>query len=151
MNADAVLPTKTKRSPALPGALIALALCMLLSSLSTSIANVALPTLAEAFDASFQSVQWVVLAYLLTITTLIVSVGRLSDLIGRRRLLLQGLALFSAASVVGCLSPNLWLLIALLPFALVIRYGVVAREEAYLERKFGDVYRGYRSRVRRWL
>jgi protein-S-isoprenylcysteine O-methyltransferase Ste14 len=46
---------------------------------------------------------------------------------------------------------NLWLLIMLAPLALVIRYGVVAREEAYLERKFGDVYRGYRSRVRRWL
>jgi protein-S-isoprenylcysteine O-methyltransferase Ste14 len=46
---------------------------------------------------------------------------------------------------------NLWLLIMLLPFALVIRYGVVAREEAYLERKFGDVYLDYRSRVRRWL
>src|SRR5499433_3585646 len=46
---------------------------------------------------------------------------------------------------------NLWLLIMLVPFALVIRYGVVTREEAYLERKFGDVYRGYRSRVRRWL
>jgi protein-S-isoprenylcysteine O-methyltransferase Ste14 len=46
---------------------------------------------------------------------------------------------------------NLWLLMMLVPFALVIRYGVVAREEAYLERKFGDVYRGYRSRVWRWL
>jgi protein-S-isoprenylcysteine O-methyltransferase Ste14 len=46
---------------------------------------------------------------------------------------------------------SLWLLVALMPFALVIRYGVVAREEAYLERKFGDVYRRYRSRVRRWL
>jgi protein-S-isoprenylcysteine O-methyltransferase Ste14 len=33
----------------------------------------------------------------------------------------------------------------------VIRYGVVAREEAYLERRFGDVYRRSRSRVRRWL
>src|SRR5204862_4330750 len=40
---------------------------------------------------------------------------------------------------------TLWLLMMLVPFALVIRYGVVAREEAYLERKFGDVYRGYRS------
>jgi protein-S-isoprenylcysteine O-methyltransferase Ste14 len=46
---------------------------------------------------------------------------------------------------------NFWLLAMLVLFAIVIRYGVVAREEAYLERKFGDVYRSYRSRVRRWL
>jgi len=46
---------------------------------------------------------------------------------------------------------SLWLLLTLVPFALVIRYAVVAREEAYLERKFGDVYRRYRTRVRRWL
>jgi protein-S-isoprenylcysteine O-methyltransferase Ste14 len=46
---------------------------------------------------------------------------------------------------------TLWLLVMLVPFALVIRYGVVAREEAYLDRKFGEVYRAYRSRVRRWL
>ena len=46
---------------------------------------------------------------------------------------------------------TLWLLVTLVPFALVIRYGVVAREEAYLERKFGDVYRGYHLRARRWL
>jgi protein-S-isoprenylcysteine O-methyltransferase Ste14 len=46
---------------------------------------------------------------------------------------------------------GLWLLMTLVPFALVIRYGVIAREEAYLERKFGDVYRRYRARVRRWL
>ena len=39
----------------------------------------------------------------------------------------------------------------LVPFALVICFGVAAREKAYLERKFGDIYRGYRSRVRRWL
>jgi protein-S-isoprenylcysteine O-methyltransferase Ste14 len=39
----------------------------------------------------------------------------------------------------------------LIPFALVIRYAIVAREEAYLAGNFGDVYRGYRSRVRRWL
>ena len=46
---------------------------------------------------------------------------------------------------------SLWIVVTLVPFYLVIRYGVVAREEAYLERKFGDVYRGYKSRVRRWL
>jgi MFS family permease len=47
----------------------ALSLAVLLSSLGTSIANVALPNLAEAFNASFQEVQWIVLAYLLAITT----------------------------------------------------------------------------------
>jgi protein-S-isoprenylcysteine O-methyltransferase Ste14 len=46
---------------------------------------------------------------------------------------------------------SLWLIGTLLVFAFAIRYGVVAREEAYLERKFGDAYRHYRARVRRWL
>jgi protein-S-isoprenylcysteine O-methyltransferase Ste14 len=46
---------------------------------------------------------------------------------------------------------SLWLLGMLVAFYLVIRYGVVAREEAYLERKFGAIYLEYKSRVRRWL
>jgi Phospholipid methyltransferase len=41
---------------------------------------------------------------------------------------------------------SLWLLLTLVPFAVVIRYGVIAREEAYLECKFGDLYRRYRAR-----
>ena len=85
---------------------------MLLSSLGTSIANVGLPTLAQAFNASFQEVQWIVLAYLLAITTLIVSVGRLGDITGRRRLLLAGIVLFTVASVLCGVAPTLWLLIA---------------------------------------
>jgi EmrB/QacA subfamily drug resistance transporter len=93
-------------------ALASLSLSMLLSALGTSIANVALPTLAQAFDASFQQVQWIVLAYLLAITTLIVSVGRLGDIIGRRRLLLAGLLLFTVASVLCGMAPTLWLLVA---------------------------------------
>jgi EmrB/QacA subfamily drug resistance transporter len=85
---------------------------MLLSALGTSIANVALPNLAQAFDASFQEVQWVVLAYLLAITTLIVSVGRLGDITGRRWLLLAGIFLFTVASILCGVAPTLWLLIA---------------------------------------
>ncbi len=98
--------------PTVPWALASLSLSMLLSSLGTSIANVSLPTLAQAFSASFQEVQWVVLAYLLAITTLIVSVGRLGDVIGRRRLMLTGIAIFTLASVLCGLAPTLWLLIA---------------------------------------
>jgi len=85
---------------------------MLLSSLGTSIANVALPTLVQAFAAPLPHVQWVVLAYLLAITTLIVSVGRLGDLAGRRRLLLAGIALFTTASLLCGNAPTLGLLIA---------------------------------------
>lgn len=93
-------------------ALAGLSLSMLLSSLGTSIANVGLPTLAQMFAASFQEVQWVVLAYLLTITTLIVSVGRLGDILGRRRLLLAGILIFTVASFLCGVAPTLWLLIA---------------------------------------
>jgi EmrB/QacA subfamily drug resistance transporter len=98
--------------PSARAALASLSLSMLLSSLGTSIANVGLPTLAHAFGASFQQVQWIVLAYLLAITTLIVSVGRLGDMTGRRRLLLIGIALFTTASLLCSLAPTLWLLIA---------------------------------------
>lgn len=101
-----------ERTPSVRWALASLALSMLLPALGTSISNVALPTLAQAFAATFQEVQWVVLAYLLAITTLIVSVGRLGDLIGRRRLLLIGLILFTAASVLCGIAPTLGLLIA---------------------------------------
>lgn len=93
-------------------ALASLSLSMRLSSLGASIANVGLPTMAHVFNASFQSVQWIVLAYLLAITTLIVSVGRLGDLIGRRRLRLSGLLLFTVASVACGAAPTLSLLIA---------------------------------------
>jgi len=85
---------------------------MLLSSLGTSIANVALPTLAQAFSASFQQVQWVVLAYLLAITSLIVGTGRLGDIMGRRRSLLAGLCLFTVGSLLCAVAPTLWLLLA---------------------------------------
>jgi EmrB/QacA subfamily drug resistance transporter len=101
-----------ERAPAVRWALASLSLSMLLSSLGTSIANVALPTLAQAFNASFQEVQWIVLAYLLAITTLIVSVGRLGDITGRRRLLLAGILLFTTASVLCGVASTLWLLIA---------------------------------------
>lgn len=93
-------------------ALAGLSLSTLMASLDTSIANAGLPTLARALGATFQGAQWIVLAYLLAVTTLIVSVGRLGDLVGRRRLLLLGISLFTVASV-GCgLAPSLPVLLA---------------------------------------
>ena len=44
-----------------------------------------------------------------------------------------------------------WALGLLVPVLVVMHYGVIRREERYLERKFGDAYRDYSARVRRWL
>jgi EmrB/QacA subfamily drug resistance transporter len=109
---DLKIATVTERQPSTHWTLASLSLSVLLSSLGTSIANVALPTLARTFAASFQEVQWVVLAYLLAVTSLIVSVGRLGDITGRRRLLLAGISLFTLASIACGISTTLWLLIA---------------------------------------
>lgn len=98
--------------PSAPGALACLSLSVLLSSLGTSIANVGLPSLVQAFGASFQQVQWVVLSYLLAMTALVVGAGQLGDFLGRRRLLLVGVGLFTLASALCALAPSLEALVA---------------------------------------
>jgi len=109
---DDAVAVSAERTPSVRFALAGLSLSALLSSLGTSIANVGLPTMAQALGASFWQVQWIVLAYLLAITTLVVSAGRLGDILGRRRLLLGGIFLFTVASVLCGLAPTLWLMIA---------------------------------------
>jgi protein-S-isoprenylcysteine O-methyltransferase Ste14 len=52
---------------------------------------------------------------------------------------------------VALLINALWILLLVVPVLVVICYGVIAREEAYLARKFGDAYRQYTAQVRRWL
>jgi protein-S-isoprenylcysteine O-methyltransferase Ste14 len=60
-----------------------------------------------------------------------------------------GMFLLYAGIGIAARSP--WVLVLALPLLIILRYGVVAREEAYLERRFGDAYRDYKARVRRWL
>jgi len=60
-----------------------------------------------------------------------------------------GMLLLYAAIGTGARSP--WILILALPLVVVLRYRVVAREETYLARRFGDTYREYKAHVRRWL
>ncbi len=90
---------------------ITLSLAMLLASLGTSIANIALPALAEAFSAPFAQVRWVVVAYLAALTVCVVIAGRLGDSRGLKPMLVAGLGLFAVASLLCALAPNLWFLI----------------------------------------
>ncbi|WP_284619178.1 MFS transporter [Aquabacterium humicola] len=122
MSSPPVAPATVLASPlsgaapldAAPRAVFAtLSLAMLLSSLGTSIANVGLPALAQAFDAPFAAVQWIVIAYLAANTALVVIAGRLGDRFGRRRGLLGGLLLFGVASALCAAAPSLpWLIAA---------------------------------------
>ena len=61
------------------------------------------------------------------------------------------LGMFLLYGGIGVAARSPWILMLTLPLAITIRYGVVAREETYLERRFGDAYRDYKARVRRWL
>lgn len=61
------------------------------------------------------------------------------------------LGMFLVYVGIGLVVRSPWILILAVPLAFTIHYGVVAREEAYLERRFGDVYRAYKARVSRWL
>lgn len=107
-----VASTRAARGPSLAAPLAALSIPMLMSSLDTSITNAVLPALAASLDAPFRHVQWVVLAYLLAVTTLIVGAGSLGDLLGRRRLLLAGIGLFTIASAACGSATTLGMLVA---------------------------------------
>ena len=93
------------------GITITLALSMLLASLGTSIANIALPTLSIVFSAPFAQVQAVVVAYLVALTITVVIAGRLGDRYGLKPALMTGLVIFGVASLLCGFASNLGLLV----------------------------------------
>lgn len=89
----------------------AVAMGLFLATIDGSIVNVALPTLVSAFGADLTVVEWVVLAYLLTVTTLMLSMGRLGDIVGKKPLYASGFVIFTVGSVLCGLSPTVYWLI----------------------------------------
>src|SRR5690625_4663785 len=84
----------------------------LMCVLDISIVNIAIPSIQEELGLASSSLQWVLTAYVLTYGGFLLIGGRLGDLLGRRRVLLFGLVLFTAASAVGGLSANAAMLLA---------------------------------------
>lgn len=82
-------------------------------TLDGSIVNVALPTLVIELHAGFATVQWIVLAYLLVVSSLVLGAARMGDLYGKKRIYLTGLGLFTAASLGCALSPDVYWLIGM--------------------------------------
>src|SRR5262245_15517635 len=102
-------PPAPPDAPASPRRWIALAgigTGIFMFTLDGSIVNVALPTLVTELSTTFATVQWIVLAYLLVVSSLVLGAARMGDLHGKKRIYLGGLALFTAASFGCALSPD---------------------------------------------
>lgn len=92
-------------------AMTAVSMGIFLATIDGSIVNIALPTLVQDLNASFALVQWVALAYFLTVTTLLLSIGRLADIIGKKPLYIGGFVIFTISSVLCGLAPTIiWLI-----------------------------------------
>ena len=93
-------------------ATLAIGMGVTLSTLTASIVFVSLPSLAEAFSVELVTVQWAVMAYFICVSSLHLSVGRIADLFGRRRVYQLGFIIFIGASLLSGFSPSVGFLIA---------------------------------------
>lgn len=80
--------------------------------LDANIVSVSLPAIARSLDASFAGIEWVITAYMLSFASLLMPAGALADRFGRKKLLITGLTVFTFASLLCGLAPNLSVLIA---------------------------------------
>ncbi len=83
-----------------------------MSTLDSSMVNIALPTIMHHFRSPMPATQWVVLAYLLTITASLLFWGHLGDRVGRGRIYALGMLIFAGGSLACALAPGLALLVA---------------------------------------
>lgn len=92
-------------------AMAAVGVGVFLATIDGSIINVSLPTLVRALHTEFAVVQWVVLAYLLTITSTMAGIGRFADMVGKKSIYMAGFIIFTLGSVLCGLSPSVnWLI-----------------------------------------
>lgn len=92
--------------------MIAISLGSFMVTLDISIVNVALPSIQQKLNSSMTDLQWIVDAYALTLSALILSSGVMSDRFGKKRIWNIGVAIFTLGSIICALSPNnLWLII----------------------------------------
>ena len=92
--------------------LLSIGIGISLGTIDASIVNAALPTLIDRLDTDLIAAQWVVLAYILTISSLVLSVGRLGDLVGKKHIYTTGFVVFTVGSLLCGLAPTIGALIA---------------------------------------
>lgn len=117
-------------------AMAAVAMGVFLATIDGSIVNIALPTLVRSLQTEFAVVQWVVLSYLLTVTTLMLSVGRLADITGKKPIYIIGFIIFTIGSALCGLAPTVYWLIAFrvvqaIGAAMIMALGMAIVTEAF--------------------
>eukprot|EP01022_Parablepharisma_sp_SALTPOND_P015740 TRINITY_DN2253_c0_g1_i5.p2 TRINITY_DN2253_c0_g1~~TRINITY_DN2253_c0_g1_i5.p2 ORF type:complete len:489 (+),score=219.82 TRINITY_DN2253_c0_g1_i5:1700-3166(+) len=92
-------------------ALTGIGLAVFMGTMDISIVNISLPTLMRELKTGLAAIEWVVVSYALVITSLMLGVGRLGDMYGKKRVFLLGIAVFGLGSLLCGLAPNVWTLI----------------------------------------
>ena len=92
-------------------ALLAVVAGLLVPALNQSIVQAALPTLTQELQTDFTTIQWVLLSFQITLIVVILSVGRLADMLGKRRIYIAGILCFTLASLLCALASNVYFLI----------------------------------------
>jgi len=82
-----------------------------MSALDSSIVNVALPNIQTYFNKPMSTVEWIILSYLLVISSLLLTYGKLGDMYGHKKMHLLGFAIFTVSSLICGISPNILTLI----------------------------------------
>ncbi|MDQ7094979.1 MFS transporter [Desulfosporosinus sp. PR] len=113
-----------------------------MSTLDSSIVNVALPTISSAFKTDLETLQWVVTAYLLTISSLLPIFGRLADILGRKRVFSTGFIIFTIGSALCGLSTNVFMLIGFRVFQAIGASMLMANSQAITVSAFPASERG---------
>lgn len=121
---------------------IAVALGMFLTVMDQSGVNIALPQISDHFDSDIPTVQWLSLGYVLATSALILPLGRLSDMIGRKRVYMSGFVVFVTFAVVGGMSQSLELLIAAKVIQGIGSAGIQANGMAMITEAFPERDRG---------
>jgi EmrB/QacA subfamily drug resistance transporter len=120
----------------------AVAMGIFLATIDGSIVNIALPTLQTDLQTTFGLVQWVVLGYLLTVTILLLSIGRWADMVGKKRIYAAGFILFTLGSLACGLSTSIWMLIAARVFQAIGASMMMALGTAIITENFPPKERG---------
>jgi EmrB/QacA subfamily drug resistance transporter len=85
----------------------AMCFALFMMMLDNTVVNIALPTIQQKFNATTSALEWIVNGYTLSLAVLMVTMGKLGDIFGRKRVFLIGLTMFTAASLACGLAPNL--------------------------------------------